>query len=127
MNLLKILYLILGTISLALGLIGIVVPGLPTTPFLLLTAGLWLRGSTRFYNWLIRNKYLGPYITNWNKNKGLTKSAKIKAIIFQWIMITISIIWGIEKDYVRGIVILAGLIGTYVLIFILPTMKTMKE
>lgn len=121
------LYLILGTISLALGLIGIVVPGLPTTPFLLLTAGLWLRGSTRFYNWLIRNKYLGPYITNWNKNKGLTKSAKIKAIIFQWIMITISIIWGIEKDYVRGIVILAGLIGTYVLIFILPTMKTMKE
>ncbi len=121
------LYLILGTISLALGLIGIVVPGLPTTPFLLLTAGLWLRGSTRFYNWLIRNKYLGPYITNWNKNKGLTRSAKIKAIIFQWIMITISIIWGIEKDYVRGIVILAGLIGTYVLIFILPTIKTMKE
>jgi uncharacterized membrane protein YbaN (DUF454 family) len=121
------LYLILGTISLAVGLIGIVVPGLPTTPFLLLTAGLWLRGSTRFYNWLIRNKYLGPYITNWNKNKGLTRSAKIKAIIFQWIMITISIIWGIEKDYVRGIVILAGLIGTYVLIFILPTIKTMKE
>lgn len=127
MNLLKMLYLFLGTISLALGLIGIVVPGLPTTPFLLLTAGLWLKGSTRFYNWLIRNKYLGPYITNWNKNKGLTRSAKIKAIIFQWIMITISIIWGIEKDYIRGIVLLAGLIGTYVLIFILPTIKTMKE
>ncbi len=123
MNLLKTLYILLGTISLILGLVGIVVPGLPTTPFLLLTAGLYLKGSHRFYNWLIANKYFGPYITNYQKNKGLSKKAKTRAIIIQWIMITISCVWGIEKDVIRSVVIFAGLIGTCFLIFVIPTVK----
>ncbi|MBW6479367.1 MAG: YbaN family protein, partial [Bacteroidales bacterium] len=62
MTLKKILFAFLGTLSLILGVIGIFVPGLPTTPFLLLTAGLYMKSSERLYKLLISNKYLGPYI-----------------------------------------------------------------
>ena len=58
----KIFYTVTGTISLVLGIIGIFVPLLPTTPFLLLSAAFYFRGSPRLYRWLIQQKQLGPYI-----------------------------------------------------------------
>lgn len=124
---LKLLFLVLGTLSLMLGIIGIVTPGLPTTPFLLLTAGLYMRSSRKFYNLLISNKYLGPYITNYQKNRGLTIKSKTNAIILQWIMISISCIWGIENNVIRMIVIAAGLTGTYILLFVIPTISQTKN
>lgn len=120
---LKLLFLVLGTLSLMLGIIGIVTPGLPTTPFLLLTAGLYMRSSRKFYNWLISNKHLGPYIANYQKNRGLTRKAKTNAIILQWVMISISCIWGIENNIIRMIVIAAGLLGSYFLLFVIPTIS----
>ncbi|MDR2840025.1 MAG: YbaN family protein, partial [Paludibacter sp.] len=57
----KLLFIILGLISLALGIIGIFLPLLPTTPFLLLSAALFARGSQRLYNWLINHRVLGSY------------------------------------------------------------------
>ncbi len=126
MSLLKLFYIVAGTASLSLGLIGIIVPGLPTTPFLLLTAALYMRSSDKLYNHLIANKHLGPYILNYRKNKGLTIRSKLYAIVLQWVMITISIIWGIEKVSVVYVVILAGLIGTSTILFIIPTVKAVK-
>lgn len=120
---LKLLFLVLGTLSLMLGIIGIVTPGLPTTPFLLLTAGSYMRSSRKFYNWLISNKHLGPYIANYQKNRGLTRKAKTNAIILQWVMISISCIWGIENNIIRMIVIAAGLLGSYFLLFVIPTIS----
>ena len=58
----KTLYIVIGTISLALGILGIFLPLLPTTPFLLLTAALYFKGSFRLYNWLLNHRYFGPYI-----------------------------------------------------------------
>jgi uncharacterized protein len=126
MSLLKLFYIVAGTASLSLGLIGIVVPGLPTTPFLLLTAALYMRSSNKLYNRLIANKHLGPYILNYRKNKGLTLRSKMYAIVLQWIMITVSVIWGIEKAWAVYMVILAGFIGTSTILFIIPTVKTVK-
>lgn len=126
MSLLKLFYIVAGTASLSLGLIGIVVPGLPTTPFLLLTAALYMRSSDKLYNRLIANKHLGPYILNYRKNKGLTLRSKMYAIVLQWVMITVSIIWGIEQAWAVYVVILAGFIGTSTILFIIPTVKTVK-
>lgn len=81
----KILYTILGTISLVLGIIGIFLPLLPTTPFLLLTAALFFRSSPRLYNWLIRQKYLGLYIRNFREHKAIPLHAKITSISLIWI------------------------------------------
>jgi uncharacterized membrane protein YbaN (DUF454 family) len=77
----------LGSISLALGVAGIFIPLLPTTPFLLLTATLYLKGSFRLYNRLINHKYLGVYIRNFRENKAIPLRVKIVSVSLVWITI----------------------------------------
>ena len=81
----KTLYIALGTLSLALGILGIFLPLLPTTPFLLLTAALYFKSSPRLYNWLLNHKHLGPYIRNFRENKAIPLHAKIISISLMWI------------------------------------------
>ena len=80
----KIILVILGSVSLALGIIGIFVPLLPTTPFLLLSAAAYCKSSERLYNWLLNHKYLGPYIRNFRENKAIPMRAKILSVILLW-------------------------------------------
>ncbi len=95
----KLLCIILGSISLALGILGIFLPLLPTTPFLLLTAWLYFRGSPRLYNWLLHQKYLGPYIRNFRENKAIPLKAKILSVSLLWgtmlycIFFVVSYLW----------------------------------
>lgn len=123
MNLLKLLYIFLGTLSLAIGIIGVFVPGLPTTPFLLITAGLYIRSSEKLYNKLISNRYVGHYITDWQKNKGFTIQKKLYIILLMWTMISISCYFFISATLWDIIVISLGGIGTVTVGFILPTIK----
>jgi len=76
----KFFMIIAGTVSLVLGIIGIVVPLLPTTPFLLLSAAAYLKGSDRLYNWLINHKYLGTYIRNFREHKAIPLHGKIVSV-----------------------------------------------
>lgn len=92
---------ILGTISLILGIIGIFLPLLPTTPFLLLTAFLYFRSSTKAYNWLISHKYFGPYIINYREKKIIPLRAKVLALILMWVSILNCIIFLIDKIWVN--------------------------
>lgn len=75
MSFLKSIFILLGTLSLFVGVIGIVVPGLPTTPFLLLTAGLYLKSSDKLYAKLIVNRFVGSYIIKFNQRKGMSIKA----------------------------------------------------
>ena len=118
---LKAILIIAGTISLCLGVIGIFVPGLPTTPFLVLTAGLYIRSSKKLYQLLIRNKYLGSYITEFQIRKGMTRKIKIYSISVMWIMIVISITLFITPVLLKVIIAGFGLIGTFVMGFVVPT------
>lgn len=88
----KYLFILLGSISLALGIIGIFVPLLPTTPFLLLTAALYFKGSPRLYNWLLHQKRLGPYIRNFREYKAIPLRAKIISVSLIWITISYCIL-----------------------------------
>jgi len=127
MTLKKIFFAFLGTLSLILGVIGIFVPGLPTTPFLLLTAGLYMKSSERLYKLLISNKYLGPYILDFQKNKGMTKRTKLQAMGTMWVMITISCVFFIKSTIVILIVIALGIVGTVVMGFIVPTVRNSSD
>ncbi|MDL2291801.1 YbaN family protein [Bacteroides sp. OttesenSCG-928-F21] len=80
----RVLYAILGSISLGLGILGIFLPLLPTTPFLLLTAALYFKSSPRLYNWLLSHKHFGPYIRNFRENKSIPLKAKIVSITLLW-------------------------------------------
>ena len=80
----KTLYIVLGSISLGLGILGIFLPLLPTTPFLLLTAALYFKGSPRLYNWLLNHRHFGPYIRNFRENKAIPLRAKIISLVLMW-------------------------------------------
>lgn len=83
-------FFIAGSITLTLGAIGIVLPVLPTTPFLLLSLACYLRSSERMTHWMLHNKYFGKYIHNYKAGKGIPLKIKIYAISILWITITIS-------------------------------------
>lgn len=110
MALIRILLIILGTISLALGIIGIFLPLLPTTPFLLLTAFLYFRSSPKAYNWLINQKHLGPYIINYREKKIIPVRIKIIALSLLWLSIINCIIFLVDSIWVK-IILLAIAIG----------------
>ena len=72
---------IAGTVSLVLGLIGIALPLLPTTPFLLLAAFCFSRGSRKLHNWLMNHPRLGPPIHEWRDHRAISRRAKVLAMI----------------------------------------------
>lgn len=113
----------LGTVALALGITGIILPGLPTTPFLLLTAWLYLKSSERLYNKLITNKYVGKYIRDYYSQNGMTLTQKVSAISLMWFMIFISCTYFIPDKTVSALVITLGGIGTVVMGVVVPTAK----
>lgn len=80
-----------GWIAIVLGIIGIFLPLLPTTPFLLLAAGCFARSSEKFHSWLLNHKYLGPYIHLYLDGKGIPFKAKCYIISVLWITMAISI------------------------------------
>jgi uncharacterized membrane protein YbaN (DUF454 family) len=111
------LLLAAGTLSLAIGIVGIVVPLLPTTPFLLLAAGCYLRSSQRFYNWLMGNRFFGNYIRNYIEGRGIPVKVKLFIIILLWVTIGISI-WLVAKPLVTVILLIVAVGVTLHIIFI---------
>ncbi len=81
----------LGTIFLALALVGIVVPILPTTPFLLLAAACYARASTRLYAWLLGQPTLGPIIERWRRSGSMAPGIKRRALIVVIVTFAVSI------------------------------------
>jgi len=86
----KKLLILLGFFFVGLGIVGIFLPLLPTTPFLLLAAALFARSSPRFYRWLLNNRWLGSYIRNYREGRDIPLKAKILSITFLWIVILYS-------------------------------------
>jgi uncharacterized membrane protein YbaN (DUF454 family) len=101
--------------------IGIFIPGLPTTPFLLLSAALYAKSSQRMHDWLVNHKVFGKYIREYREKKAIRLKYKIISLSMMWVMITVSMFL-IESWIVRIIVGVAGIIGTIVLLNI-PTYK----
>lgn len=87
----KILLIILGALSLVLGVVGIALPLLPTTPFLLLAAALFAHSSPRLHEWLLSHRVFGSYIRNYIENRSLPLTFKIATIATLWITIAVSI------------------------------------
>ena len=114
-------YLIVGTISLAAGIIGVFLPVLPTTPFILLSAWCFFRSSSRIYNWVISNERFGPTIENYQEGRGITKPTKVKAIVMMWLTITASIYLTIRNMYLISFLYLIA-IGVTIYLYRLPTL-----
>ncbi|MCL4429559.1 MAG: YbaN family protein [Chloroflexi bacterium] len=117
------LLLVAGTISLAFGAIGIVLPILPTTPFLLLSAACYLRSSERMHKWLLGNRWFGEYIRNYQEGRGIPLKTKIVAMAFLWITIIFSAFFVLDKILIAQVALLLIALGVSVHLIRLPTLK----
>jgi uncharacterized membrane protein YbaN (DUF454 family) len=93
----KILIVFLGIISLGLGILGIFLPVLPTTPFLLLAAFLFSKGSKKLYDKLLNHKILGEYIRDFLKEKSIPLRIKIFSISVMWIAMLCTIFFAVNE------------------------------
>jgi len=117
----RVALIVVGTISTALGILGIFVPILPTTPFLLLAAACYSRSSQRFYDWLLNNKYFGNYIRNYLEKKGIPLKVKVLTVVVLWATIGCSVAFAVEILFVRVLLIVIA-IGVSIHVFSLRTL-----
>jgi len=94
-----------GTLSTGLGIIGIFVPILPTTPFLLLAAACYMRSSERFYRWLINDRIFGAYVRNYIEGKGMPVKIKMFTILLLWLTIALTIVFGVQNIVIKIVLI----------------------
>ncbi|MBG73629.1 MAG: hypothetical protein CL796_01895 [Chloroflexi bacterium] len=111
----RILWILLGSISVVLGVIGIFVPGWPTTIFLIIASYFYIRSSEKLYLWLINNRLLGIYIKNYLSGKGMPLKAKLISISIMWIFGLLSITIWIPATLllVKIVVLFLLVIGTF--------------
>ena len=119
----KFLFAFLGSVSLVLGITGIFLPVLPTTPFLLLSAAMYMRSSQRLYNWLMSHKYLGAYIRNFREYKALPLRVKVVSVTMVWATLLYCAFF-VAKEWWMSAMFIA--IATGVTIHIL-SYKTLKK
>ena len=122
----KYLFIILGLISLGLGLLGIVTPGLPTTPFILLTGVLFAKSSPRLHQKLLDHKITGPYIRR--VNNGFSTNGLIISISIMWTMIILTTLVVFKSNQTMQLVMLGlGFVGTVSQIIVLRKRKKKEK
>ena len=118
----KYLFAFLGTVSLVLGIMGICLPVLPTTPFLLLSAAMYMRSSQRLYDWLMSHKHLGAYIRNFREHKALPLRVKTVSVTMVWLTLLYCAIFVAEEWWMR-VMFIAIAIGVTIHILSYRTLK----
>lgn len=90
-----------GTLCVAIGLVGAILPILPTTPFMLLAAGCYARASPRFYNWLLNTRAFGPLIREWRQYRSIPRRTKLTAIALMAMTLATSIVLFVKQPYLQ--------------------------
>lgn len=105
----KRLLILAGTICVGIGIIGIFVPILPTTPFLLLAAFCYTRSSNRLHRWLLNNRLFGAYVKNYIEGRGMPLRLKVFTILLLWITIGLTVTLSVQHTAIRAVLILIAL------------------
>lgn len=116
-------YLALGFLSLALGIVGTVLPGIPTTMPIILAAFFFSKSSQRFDDWMLNHKVFGPLVRDWRAGIGFSARAKVIAIAAIAVTFTITTVWVVDHTAVRIALILLAM-GITAYIMWLPTKQT---
>lgn len=113
---LRIFLISVGWISVVLGIIGIFLPVMPTTVFLLIAAACFARSSEKFYIWLLTNKHLGKFVLNYREKRGMTLKSKIIAITTLTIVLGYTIFFAVEPIWLKTILALIFIgVSSYIL------------
>lgn len=117
----KILLNVIGSLAVVLAILGIFLPLLPTTPFLLLASACYVRGSERLHRWLLNNRLFGEYLRNIEQKRGMPLRGKIVTLALLWISIAYSA-WSVRPVALKGM-LLAIAVGVTILIVRMKTLK----
>ncbi len=104
--------IIVGTLAAVIGIIGIFLPLLPTTPFLLLAAACYARSSRRFYTWLLTNRWFGAYIRDYRAGLGVPMKVKASTLALLWATILVSAGFFVDSPHVRAMLLAIALAVT---------------
>jgi hypothetical protein len=122
-SLLRPLLIAIGTIAVALAVVGMFVPILPTTPFLLLAAACYARSSDRFLNWLLHNRWFGAYIRNYREGRGMPRLTKIVTLSALWVTLILSGSFAVSAWWLRLVLAAVGA-GVTIHLLRIPTYTT---
>lgn len=123
----KYLYIALGSLAVGLGVVGIAIPVLPTTPFLLIALFFYLHSSKRLYDWLMHHRLFGTYLYNYITYRAVPRKTKIGAMIILWAGLTTSILL-VDLLYVRLILVAVGIaVSAHILLLKTLTPAQLKQ
>jgi len=120
--LIRVVLVVLGTLFLALALIGVAVPGLPTTPFVLLAAACYIRSSRRLYARLLAHRVFGKLIRDFQAKGAIPRTAKIISITAMASMVSVTVLFLVEALWLRLLIVALGVAGGAVVLS-LPTAR----
>jgi uncharacterized membrane protein YbaN (DUF454 family) len=109
----RIFFIVLGILCVILAALGVLLPGLPATPFLLLASYSFARSSKRMHDWLVNNRIFGPILSDFLDRKGIRLHIKIISIVMMWGMMLVSVFFLMENDVIKYVAIGGALIGTF--------------
>ena len=115
-------FILAGTFLLVLGAVGVVLPILPTTPFLLLAAACFYKGSERMHRWMLSNRWFGGYIKNYKEGRGISLRAKVFTLSLLWVVIGYSAIFMVNLILVQ-LILLVIAVGVSIHVLTRPTLK----
>jgi len=119
----KTVYVVLGSVCLGLGVLGIIIPLLPTTPFLLLTAYFYARGSDKFHHWFLNTKLFKKYLSDFVQNRSMTLCRKWTLMIMVDVMLLIPFILT-DSWWVRGLIVF---LASYKYFYFFTKIKTIPS
>lgn len=119
------LFIVFGSLSVGLGVIGMFLPILPSTPFFLLAAFFYARSSNRFYDWLMTNRYFGEYIRNYREGRGMSLRHKIPVLLLLWLTIGYSAGYVVSQLWLK-VLLIAIATGVTIHLIRIKTYKSAK-
>lgn len=94
----RIVWFSFGFLSMVIGIIGIVIPGLPTTPLMILAAACFAKSSQKFYDWIINNRLFGEHVKNYREGKGIPKKSKPVILSTLWFFVLFAVLIAIPDS-----------------------------
>lgn len=113
-----------GTLALGLGVLGVVLPGLPTTPFVLLAAACYARASPRLHRRMHESAWIGPMLRDWERDHSLTRRVKNVALSMMIAMVALSAWTFHGRPWVQAVLVVAGMLGVWVVGWRIPTRRS---
>ena len=122
MDIRKAILIFVGTVCVALGVLGMFLPLLPTTVFLLMAAYCYSKSSERFHSWLLTNRWCGAYISNYKSGRGISIRQKISTISILWLSIGFSI-WIMSAGFWLSLLLIAIAVGVTLHLVLIKTYR----